>query len=156
MDEKNHIIICNFTKKTIPLIQELISASENKNLVITLVTTLQPVEAQARIATQIKKDPKVKIICRKGYMWQPEMINIMNVAECQQVIILNPDVDNDNYKFELDADIEVTKEFSSIVQSSACTKNSCNIIAEHFNPSTGQQALEFNKNIIGIKSIRLN
>ena len=34
IDEKNHIIICNFTKKTIPLIQELISASENKNLVL--------------------------------------------------------------------------------------------------------------------------
>ena len=48
-------------------------------------------------------------------MWQPEMINIMNVVECQQVIIISPDVDNDNYKFELDADIEVTKRFSSIV-----------------------------------------
>jgi len=155
IDEGNHIIICNFTKKTIPLIQELISVSENKKLVITLVTTLQPVEAQARISTQIKKNPKIKIICRKGYMWQPEMINIMNVAECQQVIILNPDVDNDNYKFELDSDIEVTKELSAIVQSSAWKKNSCNIIAEYFNPLTGQQALEFNNNIIGDKINRI-
>ena len=57
-------------------------------------------------------------------MWQPEMINIMNVVECQQVIILNPDIDNDNYKVELEADIEVTKELSSILQSSAWKKNS--------------------------------
>ena len=151
LDEENHIIICNFTKKTIPLIQELISASDNKKLIITLVTTLQPVEAQARISAQVKKNPEVKIICRKGYMWQPEMINIMNVAECQQVIILNPDVDNDNYKVELEADIEVTKELSSLLQSSAWKKNSCNIIAEYFNLSTGQQALNFNKDIIDDK-----
>jgi len=149
VDEKGHIIICNFTKKTIPLMQELIAANQKQNLVITLLTTLQPVDAQARISAQIKKQPNVKIICRKGYMWQPEMIDIMNVEQCQQIIILNPDVDNDDYNTELDTDIEVTKDFSAIIQSASWQKNLCNIIIEYFNTATGQQAIEFNKNIIG-------
>ena len=89
---------------------------------------MQPVDAQLRISNQIKKRPNVKIICRRGFMWQPEMIEIMNVDQCKQIIILNPDVDGENYKTELDTDIEVTKDFSAVVQSKSWSKNPCNII----------------------------
>ena len=148
VDEKNHIIICNFTKKTIPLIQELITANGNKQIVITILSNMQPVDAQLRISNQIKKRPNVKIICRRGFMWQPEMIEIMNVDQCKQIIILNPDVDGENYKTELDTDIEVTKDFSAVVQSKSWSKNPCNIIVEYFNPTVGKQTLNFNHEIL--------
>ena len=40
------------------------------------------------------------------------MINIMNVVEVKSYHF-KPDIDNDNYKVELEVDIEATKELSS-------------------------------------------
>lgn len=149
IDEEGHIIICNFTKKTVPVIQELIAANENKNVVIAVLSNLQPVEAQSRISSQIKKLPNIKIICRKGYLWQSNMIATMNIQKCDQVIILNPDVDGKNYKTELDTDIEVSKSFSAVIQSSEWQVRKCKIINEYFNPSIGRDFKEFNSSLIG-------
>lgn len=155
IDEEQHIIICNFTKKTIPVIQELINANAKKKIVIAILSNLKPSEAQLRISNQIKKLPNVKIICRKGFMWQPNMIEIMNIERCEQIIILNPDVDHENYNTELDADIEVLKDFSAIVQSNAWKKKSCNIVAEYFNEEVGEQAKDFNQNVIKEQLIKI-
>ena len=68
--EKNHTIIFNFTKKTIPLLTELFKSFENQKKTIVLVSEYEPNEIVTKIESAISIPKNINLICRKGYGWQ--------------------------------------------------------------------------------------
>ena len=111
VQEKNHIIIAGYTKKTTPLIKELSEAlSTEKKINILVISILKPLEVLEKINSQLDVKQNINIICRQGYIWQDDILKISNINNCRSIFLLNPDND-DFYKSELDSDVEVTKSF---------------------------------------------
>ena len=143
--EKNHIVICGYTKKTIPLIRQLSLAYENKKLVILIVTIHEPKFIQEKIKDLFPST--IKVISRQGYIWQEKMINRCNIQQCQGIFLLNPDNDH-YYKTQQDSDIEVTKSFLSLVQSPEWQKNPIKIILEVFDNHTANSFIDSQHDIL--------
>ena len=148
VQEKNHIIIAGYTKKTTPLIKELAEAlSEEKKLNILVISILKPVDVLNKISSQFKIKTNLNIVCRQGYIWQDDILKLSNIQKCRSIFILNPDND-DFYKSELDSDIEVTKSFSKIVQSEYWKSNPVKIILEVFDGMLAERFIENHHNLI--------
>ena len=158
VQEKNHIVISGYTKKTTPLIKELVEAlSEDKKLNILIISILKPGDVLNKISSQFKLKKNVNIVCRQGYIWQEDILKLANIQNCRSIFILNPDND-DFYKSELDSDVEVTKSFSKIVQSEYWKSNPVKIILEVFDGSLADRFIENHRNLIidSIASAKLN
>ena len=63
------------------------------------------------------------------------------IEECKSIFIMNPD-NNEQYRTELDSDIEVAKSFAKIIQSKYWKKNPVKIIMEMFNEEIGNRFIE--------------
>lgn len=148
VQEKNHIIIAGYTKKTTPLIKELSEAlSTEKKINILVISILKPLEVLEKINSQLDVKQNVNIICRQGYIWQDDILKISNINNCRSIFLLNPDND-DFYKSELDSDIEVTKSFSKIVQSSYWKSNPVKIVLEVFDGTLAERFVTNHRSLI--------
>lgn len=148
VQEKNHIVIAGYTKKTTPLIKELSEAlSTEKKINILVISILKPLEVLEKINSQLDIKKNVNIICRQGYIWQDDILKISNINNCRSIFILNPDND-DFYKSELDSDVEVTKAFSKIVQSHYWQSNPVKIILEVFDGVLAERFVSNHRSLI--------
>ena len=67
VQEKNHIIIAGYTKKTTPLIKELSEALDTeKKINILIISILKPLDILEKINSQLDIKKNVNIICRQG------------------------------------------------------------------------------------------
>ena len=131
--EKNHIVIFNFTRKLIPLLQELFQAFEDNNYKtsIVIVSDLLPRDAQNRVESYLDIPKKINLIFRTGYAWQKKIPNIVNLNEANQLIILKPDINEEFNNIE-DCDIEVGKCITTLLESNQFNRTKTNVICEFF------------------------
>ena len=116
IEEENHIVFFNFSRRLIPLISELCNAyiKEKKSFVI--VSNEEPLTVLEKINNVIKVPKNITIVARKGYAWQKSLQERINLEKAKQLIILKPDV-SEIFKTELDCDVEVGKSFASLLGS---------------------------------------
>ena len=127
--EKNHTIIFNFTKKTIPLLTELFKSFENQKKTIVLVSEYEPNEIVTKIESAISIPKNINLICRKGYGWQKKIPSLLDFRGASNFIILKPDINNE-YLSEYDCDNEVGKTLTSLITSNDYQKTGGNIVSE--------------------------
>lgn len=70
--ENDHIIIFHFTRKLIPLLQELFQAFDDHQYKtsIVVVSKYLPFEAQTKVESYLNIPKNVNLIFRTGYAWQ--------------------------------------------------------------------------------------
>ena len=146
IEEKDHIILFNFSRRLIPLLNELCKAYENEKQSFVIVSNEEPLITMEKIKSVIKIPKNITILARKGNAWQKSLLDRINLEKAKQVIILKPDI-NELFKTEIDCDVEVGKSMSSIIGSKEYNKNPCRIFSEFHNQRTGFSYLEFTFNI---------
>ncbi len=129
ISEKNHTVIFNFSKKTIPLLTELFKSFEDKKKTIVLVSEYEPKEIVAKIESAISVPKNINLICRKGYGWQKKIPSLLDFRGASNFIILKPDI-NSEYLSESDCDNEVGKTLTSLITSIDYQKTGGNIVSE--------------------------
>ena len=129
ISEKDHTIIFNFSKKTIPLLNELFKSYEveKKTIVICSEYDTKDISAKIESATNIPKN--INLIYRKGYGWQKKIPALLDFEGASHFIILKPD-QNHEYKSENDCDNEVGKTLTSLITSKDYQNTGGNIVAE--------------------------
>ena len=146
IEEKDHIVLFNFSRRLVPLLNELCKAYENEKQSFVIVSNEEPLITMEKIKSVIKIPKNITILARKGYAWQKSLLDKINLEKAKQVIILKPDI-NELFKTEMDCDVEVGKSMSSIIGSKEYNKNPCRIFGEFHNQRTGFSYLEFTFNI---------
>ena len=148
IEEKNHIVFFNFSRRLIPLLEELCSAYlKDKEQSFVIVSNEEPIDALEKINNIIKVPKNITIVARKGYAWQKSLQNRINLENAEQLIILKPDV-GETYKTELECDVEVGKSLASILGSSHWDKNPCNVLTEFHDELRGYLYLDYCKDVI--------
>ena len=79
-----------------------------------VVSNEEPLTVIEKINNVIKIPKNITIVARKGFAWQKELLDRINLLKAKQVIILKPDV-GENHNTELDCDVEVGKSFTFLV-----------------------------------------
>ncbi len=146
IEEKDHIVLFNFSRRLVPLLNELCKAYENEKQSFVIVSNEEPLITMEKIKSVIKIPKNITILARKGNAWQKSLLDRINLEKAKQVIILKPDI-NELFKTEMDCDVEVGKSMSSIIGSKEYNKNPCRIFSEFHNQRTGFSYLEFTFNI---------
>ena len=108
ISEKNHTIIFNFTKKTIPLLTELFKSYEDEKKTIVLLSEEETKNVSVKIESAINIPKNINLICRKGYGWQKKIPSLLDFRGASNFIILKPDINNE-FLSENDCDNEVGK-----------------------------------------------
>ena len=131
--ENNHIVIFNFTRKLIPLLQELFQAFEDHQYQTSIVVVSKyfPFEAQKKVESHLDIPKNVNLIFRTGYAWQKKIPSIINLHKAKELILLKPDVDEEFRNME-DCDIEVGKGITTLLESSYFNRTKTNVICEFF------------------------
>ncbi len=131
--ESNHIIIFGFSRKLIPLLQELFQAFEDNNYrkSILVVSELLPLEASNRIESSLIIPKKINLVFRTGYPWQKKIPKITNLKNASNIILLKPDI-NQEFRNVEDCDIEVGKGITTILGSKDFNRDNTNVICEFF------------------------
>ena len=131
--ENDHIIIFHFTRKLIPLLQELFQAFEDHQYKtsIVVVSKYLPFEAQSKVESYLNIPKNVNLIFRTGYAWQKKIPFIINLQEAKELILLKPDIDEEFRNIE-DCDIEVGKGITTLLESSHFNRSKTNVICEFF------------------------
>ena len=150
IEEENHIIFFNFSRRLIPLLTELCKAYENEKQSFVVVSNEEPLIVMEKIKSVIKIPKNITILARKGYAWQKSLLDKINLEKAKQVIILKPDI-SELFKTEIDCDVEVGKSMSFIIGSKEYNKNPCKILSEFHNYSTGLSHTMFSMDIWGKK-----
>ena len=150
IEEENHIILFNFSRRLIPLLTELCKAYENEKQSFVIVSNEESLVAMEKIKNVIKIPKNITILARKGYAWQKSLLDKINLEKAKQVIILKPDI-GELFKTEVDCDVEVGKSMSFIIGSKEYDKNPCKILSEFHNERTGYAYLEFTIFTWGVK-----
>ena len=150
IEEENHIIFFNFSRRLIPLLTELCKAYENEKQSFVVVSNEEPLVVMEKIKSVIKIPKNITILARKGYAWQKSLLDKINLEKAKQVIILKPDI-SELFKTEIDCDVEVGKSMSFIIGSKEYNKNPCKILSEFHNYSTGLSHTMFSMDIWGKK-----
>lgn len=150
IEEENHIIFFNFSRRLIPLLTELCKAYENEKQSFVVVSNEEPLVVMEKIKNVIKIPKNITILARKGYAWQKSLLDKINLEKAKQVIILKPDI-NELFKTEMDCDVEVGKSVSSIIGSKEYNKKPCKIFSEFHNEKSGLSHLMFSMDIWGKK-----
>ena len=129
ISEKDHTIIFNFSKKTIPLLNELFKSyeGEKKTIVICSEYDTKDISVKIESATNIPKN--INLIYRKGYGWQKKIPALLDFEGASNFIILKPDQNNE-YLSENDCDNEVGKTLTSLITSKDYQNTGGNIVAE--------------------------
>ena len=83
IEEENHIIFFNFSRRLIPLISELCNAyiKEKKSFVI--VSNEEPLTVLEKINNVIKVPKNITIVARKGYAWQKSLQERINLEKAK-------------------------------------------------------------------------
>ena len=142
IEEENHIIFFNFSRRLIPLLTELCKAYENEKQSFVVVSNEEPLVVMEKIKNVIKIPKNITILARKGYAWQKSLLDKINLEKAKQVIILKPDI-NELFKTEMDCDAEVGKSMSYIIGSKEYNNNPCKIFSEFHNQRIGNSYLTF-------------
>jgi len=150
IEEKDHIILFNFSRRLIPLLNELCKAYENEKQSFVIVSNEEPLITMEKIKSVIKVPKNITILARKGNAWQKSLLDRINLEKAKQVIILKPDI-NELFKTEMDCDVEVGKSLSSIIGSKEYNTNPCKIFSEFHNQKTGFSYLMFTFDIFAKK-----
>ncbi|MDB0033972.1 hypothetical protein N9E52_02395 [Alphaproteobacteria bacterium] len=131
--ENDHIIIFHFTRKLIPLLQELFQAFDDHQYKtsIVVVSKYLPFEAQSKVESYLNIPKNVNLIFRTGYAWQKKIPSIVNLQEAKELILLKPDIDEEFRNIE-DCDIEVGKGITTLLESSYFNRSKTNVICEFF------------------------
>ena len=154
IEEENHIIFFNFSRKLIPLLSELCKAYENEKQSFVVVSNEEPLVLMEKIKSVIKIPKNVTLLARKGYAWQKSLLDKINLEKAKQIIILKPDI-NELFKTEMDCDVEVGKSVSFIIGSKEYNKKPCKIFSEFHNEKSGISHLMFSMDIWGEKIRKL-
>ena len=150
IEEENHIIFFNFSRRLIPLLTELCKAYENEKQSFVVVSNEEPLVVMEKIKNVIKIPKNITILARKGYAWQKSLLDKINLEKAKQVIILKPDI-NELFKTEMDCDAEVGKSMSYIIGSKEYNNNPCKIFSEFHNQRIGNSYLTFTFDIYAEK-----
>ena len=129
ISEKNHTIIFNFTKKTIPLLTELFKSYENEKKTIVLLSEEESKNISVKIESAINIPKNINLICRKGYGWQKKIPSLLDFKGASNFIILKPDINNE-FLSEYDCDNEVGKTLTSLITSDDYQQTGGNIVSE--------------------------
>ena len=154
IEEENHIIFFNFSRRLVPLITELCKAYENEKQSFVIVSDEDSLIVMEKIRSVIKIPKNITILARKGAAWQKSVLDRINLEKAKQVIILKPDI-SELFKTEMDCDVEVGKSLSSIIGSKEYNKNPCKILSEFHNERTGMAHIFFSHDIWGKKTNKL-
>ena len=126
---KNHIVIFNYTKKTIPLLSEFFLAHESEKKTIVILSEYKPSEILAKIEAAIDIPKNINLVCRKGFGWQKKIPKFLNLKEASQVIFLKPDISDEFENIE-DCDTEVGKALTSILSSNEWVTTGGKVVVE--------------------------
>ena len=129
ISEKDHTIIFNYTKKTIPLLTELFKSYENQKKTIILLSEHETRDISVKIESAINIPKNINLICRKGYGWQKKIPSLLDFRGASNFIILKPDK-NDEFLSEYDCDNEVGKTLTSLITSKDYQSTGGNIVSE--------------------------
>jgi len=129
ISEKDHTIIFNYTKKTIPLLTELFKSYENQKKTIILLSEHETKDVSVKIESAINIPKNINLICRKGYGWQKKIPLLLDFRGASNFIILKPDK-NDEFLSEHDCDNEVGKTLTSLITSKDYQSTGGNIVSE--------------------------
>lgn len=146
IEEENHLIFFNFSRKLIPLLSELCKAYENEKQSFVVVSNEEPLVVMEKIKSVIKIPKNITLLARKGYAWQKSLLDKINLEKAKQIIILKPDI-NELFKTEMDCDVEVGKSVSFIIGSKEYNKKPCKIFSEFHNEKSGISHLMFSMDI---------
>ena len=147
IEEENHIIFFNFSRRLIPLLTELCNAYVKEKQSFVIVSTEEPLMVMEKINNVIKIPKNITIVARKGYAWQKSLQDRINLKKAKQLIILKPDV-GETYKTELDCDVEVGKSLASLLASKHWDINPCKVLAEFHDEKRGFLYLYYSRDII--------
>ena len=142
INDENHIIIFNFSRRLIPLLNELFKAYEGKKKSILVVCNESPVVARERVTSVLDIPTNISLLIRRGFAWQFRTKQLLNMEKAEQILILKPDV-SDLFLSELDCDVEVGKSFASIIASKQWNENPSKIIAEFHSQKIGEMYLKY-------------
>ena len=154
IEEENHLIFFNFSRKLIPLLSELCKAYEDEKQSFVVVSNEEPLVLMEKIKSVIKIPKNITLLARKGYAWQKSLLDKINLEKAKQIIILKPDI-NELFKTEMDCDVEVGKSVSFIIGSKEYNKKPCKIFSEFHNEKSGISHLMFSMDIWGEKIRKL-
>ncbi len=129
ISEKNHTIIFNYTKKTIPLLTELFKSYENEKKTIVLLSEQETKYVSVKIESAINIPKNINLICRKGYGWQKKIPLLLDFKGASNFIILKPDINNE-FLTQNDCDNEVGKTLTSLITSDDYQQTGGNIVSE--------------------------
>ena len=129
ISEKNHTIIFNYTKKTIPLLTELFKSYENEKKTIVLLSEQETKYVTVKIESAINIPKNINLICRKGYGWQKKIPSLLDFKGASNFIILKPDINNE-FLTQNDCDNEVGKTLTSLITSDDYQQTGGNIVSE--------------------------
>ena len=146
IEEENHIIFFNFSRRLVPLITELCKAYENEKQSFVIVSDEDSLIVMEKIRSVIKIPKNITILARKGAAWQKSVLDRINLEKAKQVIILKPDI-SELFKTEMDCDVEVGKSLSSIIGSKEYNKSPCKILSEFHNERTGMAHILYSTDI---------
>ncbi len=148
--DTNHIIICNYSSKVTPLLKEIFELFKNKKKTVVIISNFDPNYVLSTIKESIKIPKNINLIARKGYGWQENILETVNLGEADKILILNPNLDN-SFNNEYDLDTEVAKTLISIRTSKTWQQKKPPVICEFLKqdiPSTYDRhfiPLPFNK-----------
>tara|TARA_B100000214_G_scaffold114859_1_gene81092 strand:+ start:2486 stop:4648 length:2163 start_codon:yes stop_codon:yes gene_type:complete len=129
ISEKDHTIVFNFSKKTIPLLNELFKSYEGEKKTIVLCSEYDTKDISIKIESATTIPENINLIYRKGYGWQKKIPALLDFEGASNFIILKPDQNNE-YLSENDCDNEVGKTLTSLITSKDYQNTGGNIVAE--------------------------
>lgn len=90
--ERDHIVVLGWSSKIFPIIDELIKANSNqKRARIAILANKDKVEMEDEISQKVKKNSRVKIICRTGNPIDLSDLEIVNPHDAKSIIIISPE-----------------------------------------------------------------
>ena len=147
IEEENHIVFFNFSRRLIPLISELCTGYVKDKQSFVVVTNEEPLRVIEKINNVIKIPKNITIVARKGFAWQKSLQDKLNLSKAKQLIILKPDV-SETYKTELECDVEVGKSLASLLAHKEWDQNPSKVVAEFHDQTRGYLYLGYCDEII--------
>ena len=127
--DTNHIIIFNYSSKVTPLLKEIFELFKNNKKTVVLISNFIPSYVLSAVKESIKIPKNINFITRQGYGWQENILETVNLAEADKILILNPNLDK-SFNNEYDLDTEVAKTLISIRTSKIWQQKKPPIICE--------------------------
>ena len=127
--DNNHIIIFNYSSKVTPLLKEIFELFKNNKKTVVLISNFIPSYVLSAVKESIKIPKNINFITRQGYGWQENILETVNLAEADKILILNPNLDK-SFNNEYDLDTEVAKTLISIRTSKIWQQKKPPIICE--------------------------